>query len=211
MKNNAHRLVDSDYAYKLVSAIYGRGGLLSDEQIQELLIVNPCIQESPNGVISYGLTAYGYDMRIDRKFKVFVPGPYNVVVDPKDLDSRAFTDYEGDTCIIPPNSFALGVSVETFRIPRSVLGVCMGKSTYARCGIVVNVTPLEPEWRGRVTIEISNTTPLPARIYAGEGISQVIFIKGMRNCFTSYNDKKGRYQDQEDITLPSVGEPDEED
>lgn len=206
MKSNAHRVIDGAYRHKIISDLHGKGGLLSDEQILELGIVDPCILESPKGVVSYGLTSYGYDMRIDRHFKVFTPGPHNVIVDPKDLDRRAFIDFDGDTCIVPPNSFALGVSVETFKIPNSCLGICMGKSTYARCGIVVNVTPLEPEWRGRVTIEISNTTPLPARIYAGEGISQVVFIKGIRECFTSYADKKGRYQDQEDITLPFVEE-----
>lgn len=207
MKDNAHLLAHGVYTNKIAEDLLGKGGLLSDEQIQQLGIVNPCVRESPAGVISYGLTSYGYDMRIDRQFKVFTPGPYNVVVDPKGIDPRAFVDFEGDVCIIPPNSFALGVSVETFMIPRSVLGICMGKSTYARCGIVVNVTPLEPEWRGRVTIEISNTTPLPAKIYSGEGISQVIFIKGTRNCFTSYKDKAGRYQDQKGITLPFVSEP----
>jgi len=204
MKSNAHRFVDGAYAHQIVADLCGKGGLLSDEQIQEMRIVDPCILESPPGVVSYGLTSYGYDMRIGHDFKVFTPGPHNIVVDPKGIDPRAFIDFNGDICIIPPNSFALGVSVETFTIPRSVLGICMGKSTYARCGIVVNVTPLEPEWRGHVTIEISNTTPLPAKIYAGEGISQVIFIKGTRNCFTSYKDKSGRYQDQKGITLPFV-------
>lgn len=210
MKDNVHRLIDGAYAYKLISDLHGKGGLLSDEQIKELRIVEPCVLESPKGAVSYGLTAYGYDMRIDRHFKVFTPGPHNVVVDPKALDTRAFVDFEGDVCIIPPNSFALGVSVETFKIPRCCLGICMGKSTYARCGIVVNVTPLEPEWRGRVTIEVSNTTPLPAKIYASEGISQVIFVKGIRYCFTSYADKNGRYQDQKDITLPFVKTSEEE-
>jgi len=209
MNDNSHRTTNGAYRRQILDDLYGKGGLLSDEQIEQLGVVSPCIFQSPKGVISYGLTAYGYDMRIDRQFKVFTPGPHNIVVDPKGLDTRAFVDYEGDVCIIPPNSFALGVSVETFRIPRGFLGVCMGKSTYARCGIVVNVTPLEPEWRGRVTIEVSNTTPLPARIYAGEGISQVIFIKGARECFTSYADKNGKYQDQDSITLPRV--EDEED
>lgn len=210
MKDNAYHRINAVYDHLITEDLHSKGGLLSDEQIEKMRIVSPCILESPKGVVSYGLTAYGYDMRIDRQFKVFTPGPFNIVVDPKDLDARAFVDYEGDVCVIPPNSFALGVSMETFRIPRSVLGVCMGKSTYARCGIVVNVTPLEPEWRGRVTLEISNTTPLPAKIYAGEGISQVIFIKGMRGCFTSYADKNGRYQDQEDITLPCVEEVEED-
>lgn len=209
MKDNSLELKQfKHYATMIRRDCVGKGALLSDEQIRHLNIVSPCVLESPPGVISYGLTSYGYDMRIDRHFKVFKAGPYNVIVDPKDLDPKAFEDYEGDVCIVPPNSFALGVSVEHFRIPRQCLGICVGKSTYARCGIVVNVTPLEPEWRGRVTIEISNTTPLPAKIYANEGISQVIFVQGMRHCYTSYADKKGRYQDQDDITLPFVEDTD---
>lgn len=201
-------LMDPTYRDSVVCALkeggIAVGGLLSDEQIAVMGIVSPCTVESPPGVISYGVTSYGYDLRVDRTFKIFTPGPHNVVVDPKKLDPRAFIDYEGDTCIIPPNSFALGVSVETLNIPRGCLGVCVGKSTYARCGIIVNVTPLEPEWRGKVTLEISNTTPLPAKIYAGEGILQVMFFKGIRTCYTSYADKKGKYQDQKGITLPCV-------
>ena len=204
MKSNEVWRRDAYYVEKISADTLHKGGVLSDEQIHEFQIVEPCILESPPGVISYGLTSYGYDMRIDRHFKVFTPGPYNVVVDPKNLDSRAFVDFEGDICVIPPNSFALGVSMETFYIPRCILGICMGKSTYARCGIVINVTPLEPEWQGRVTIEISNTTPLPAKIYAEEGISQVIFIKSLRDCFTSYANKNGIYQNQKGITLPLV-------
>jgi len=158
---------------------------------------------SPPGKISYGLTAYGYDMRIDRKYKVFTD-LFSAIVDPKEFNPKCFVDIEEDECIIPPNSFALGVSVEEFKIPRDVLAVCVGKSTYARCGIVVNVTPLEPEWRGKVTIEISNTTPNPAKIYSNEGIAQVIFLKSLSPCRVSYKDKCGRYQDQKDLTLPFV-------
>lgn len=155
------------------------------------------------GVISFGVSSYGYDMRIYGEFKIFT-NINNTIVDPKNFDPRSFVDYKGDVCIIPPNSFALGHSVEYFRIPRDVLVICLGKSTYARCGIVVNVTPLEPEWEGHVTIEISNTTPLPARIYANEGIAQLLFIQGSEVCETSYADKSGKYQAQKGITLPRM-------
>lgn len=155
------------------------------------------------GVISFGVSSYGYDMRIADEFKIFT-NINNTIVDPKSFDPRSFVDYKGDVCIIPPNSFALGHSVEYFRIPRDVLAICLGKSTYARCGIVVNVTPLEPEWEGHVTIEISNTTPLPARIYANEGIAQLLFIQGSEVCETSYADKSGKYQAQKGITLPRM-------
>lgn len=179
------------------------GAVLSDEQIATLVYINPLAFNSMLGEISYGLTSYGYDMRIANKYKIFT-NLYSAIVDPKKFDSTCFIDFEGDECIIPPNSFALGVSVEEFRIPREVLAICVGKSTYARCGIVVNVTPLEPEWRGKVTIEISNTTPNPARIYSNEGIAQVVFFKSLSPCKVSYADKKGRYQDQKDLTLPFV-------
>jgi dCTP deaminase len=155
------------------------------------------------GVISYGVSSYGYDMRIADEFKIFT-NINNTIVDPKNFDPRSFVDYKGDTCIIPPNSFALGYSVEYFRIPRDVLVICLGKSTYARCGIVVNVTPLEPEWEGHVTIEISNTTPLPAKIYANEGIAQLLFLAGEDVCEVSYADKAGKYQAQRGITLPRM-------
>lgn len=155
------------------------------------------------GVISFGVSSYGYDMRISGEFKIFT-NINSTIVDPKSFDPRSFVDYKGDVCIIPPNSFALGRSVEYFRIPRDVLVICLGKSTYARCGIVVNVTPLEPEWEGHVTIEISNTTPLPARIYANEGIAQLLFIQGSDLCETSYADKSGKYQAQKGITLPRM-------
>jgi dCTP deaminase len=155
------------------------------------------------GVISSGVSSYGYDMRISDEFKIFT-NINNTIVDPKNFDPRSFVDFKGDVCIVPPNSFALGHSMEYFRIPREVLVICLGKSTYARCGIVVNVTPLEPEWEGHVTIEISNTTPLPARIYANEGIAQLIFLEGVEPCEISYADKSGKYQAQKGITLPRM-------
>jgi len=155
------------------------------------------------GVISYGVSSYGYDMRIDEEFKIFT-NINNTVVDPKKFDEKSFVNFRGDVCIIPPNSFALASSVEYFRIPRDVLVICLGKSTYARCGIVVNVTPLEPEWEGHVTIEISNTTPLPAKIYANEGIAQLIFLQASEICEVSYKDKAGKYQAQKGITLPRM-------
>jgi dCTP deaminase len=156
-----------------------------------------------NGVISYGVSSYGYDIRVADEFKIFT-NVYSAVVDPKHFDPKSMIDYKGDVCVIPPNSFALARTVEYFRIPRSVLTVCVGKSTYARCGIIVNVTPFEPEWEGFVTLEISNTTPLPARIYANEGIAQVLFFKADEECLQSYADKKGKYQKQQTIELPRV-------
>ena len=155
------------------------------------------------GVISYGVSSYGYDIRVADEFKVFT-NVYNTVVDPKNFDPKSFVDIKADVCIIPPNSFALASTIEYFRIPRDILTICLGKSTYARCGIIVNVTPIEPEWRGKITLEISNTTPLPAKIYANEGIAQLIFLKGERVCATSYADKQGKYQDQRGLTLPRV-------
>jgi dCTP deaminase len=155
------------------------------------------------GVISYGLSSYGYDVRIAHEFKIFT-NINHMVVDPKDFDPRSFVDYEGEQCIIPPNSFALARTIERFRVPRDVIVVCLGKSTYARCGIIVNVTPLEPEWEGIVTLEVSNTTPLPARIYAGEGIAQMLFFQSDEPCETSYADKKGKYQCQDGLTLPRL-------
>jgi len=151
------------------------------------------------GVISYGVGSYGYDMRIADEFKIFT-NINNAIVDPKSFDINSLVDFKGDVCIVPPNSFVLGRSVEYFRIPRDVLVICLGKSTYARCGIVVNVTPLEPEWEGYVTIEISNTTPLPAKIYANEGIAQLLFMQGSEVCEISYADKAGKYQAQKGIT-----------
>lgn len=179
-------------------------GVLPDWMIEEGVKITPFApQQHRPGVISYGLTSYGYDVRVDRNFKVFT-NVWCSTVDPKHFDPKSFVDVEADVCIIPPNSFALAETVEYFEIPRNVLAVCMGKSTYARCGIIVNVTPLEPEWRGRITIEISNTTPLPAKIYAGEGIAQILFLRGVAECRTSYANKGGKYQDQTGLTLPIV-------
>jgi dCTP deaminase len=154
-------------------------------------------------VISYGLSSYGYDLRVSREFKVFT-NVFNTVVDPKSFNAQSLVDIETDVCIVPPNSFALARSVEYFRIPRDVLTICVGKSTYARCGIIVNVTPLEPEWEGHVTLEFSNTTPLPAKIYAREGCAQVIFIESDEVCETSYKDRGGKYQGQRGVTLPKT-------
>ncbi len=154
-------------------------------------------------VISYGLSSYGYDIRISDEFKIFT-NINTTIVDPKGFDPRSFMDFKGDVCVIPPNSFALGRSVEYFRIPRNVMTLCVGKSTYARCGIITNVTPFEPEWEGFVTLEISNTTPLPAKIYAREGIAQVLFFESDETCAVSYADRQGKYQGQQGIVLPTV-------
>lgn len=152
-------------------------------------------------IISYGTSSYGYDVRVANEFKVFT-NIHSAVVDPKAFDNASFVDIQADVCIIPPNSFALGRTVEYFRIPRDTLTICLGKSTYARCGIIVNVTPLEPEWEGHVTLEFSNTTTLPAKIYANEGIAQMIFLGGDQVCDVSYKDRKGKYQGQVGVTLP---------
>jgi dCTP deaminase len=179
-------------------------GVLPDWQIERDIVIRPFAESAvrPNA-ISYGVSSYGYDVRLGRHFKVFTNARC-AVVDPKHFDPNSFVDIEADSCLIPPNSFALAETVEYLEIPRDVLCLCVGKSTYARCGIIVNVTPLEPEWRGRVTIEISNTTPLPAKIYANEGIAQIIFLRTEAVCQTSYADKKGKYQDQKGLTLPFV-------
>ncbi len=155
------------------------------------------------GKISYGLSSYGYDIRVADNFKIFT-NVNNSIVDPKNFDAKSFVDFTGDVCIVPPNSFALAQSVEYFRIPRNVLSICLGKSTYARCGIIVNVTPFEPEWEGFVTLEISNTTPLPAKIYSNEGLCQVLFFESDEDCEVSYKDKSGKYQGQVNITLPRI-------
>jgi dCTP deaminase len=157
------------------------------------------------GVISFGVSSYGYDMRVADEFKIFT-NVLSAVVDPKAFDSRSFVEFTGPVCIVPPNSFALARSVEYFRIPRNVLTICVGKSTYARCGIITNVTPFEPEWEGHVTLEISNTTPLPGKIYANEGICQVLFFEADEDdvCETSYRDKAGKYQKQRGVTLPKL-------
>ncbi len=167
-------------------------------------MINPFVDKQVrDGAISYGLSAYGYDIRVSDEFKVFT-NVYNSVVDPKSFDDKSFVEIKADACMIPPNSFALARTVEYFRIPRSTITLCVGKSTYARCGIIVNVTPFEPEWEGFVTLEISNTTPLPAKIYANEGIAQVLFLESDEPCEVSYADKKGRYQRQIGITPPKV-------
>ena len=180
----------------------------SDRWIRKMALEHRMIEpfddkQVREGVISYGLSSYGYDARIADEFKIFT-NINHTIVDPKDFDPRSFVDFKGEQCIIPPNSFALARTVERFRIPRDVIVVCLGKSTYARCGIIVNVTPLEPEWEGIVTLEVSNTTPLPARIYANEGIAQFLFFEGDEPCETSYADKKGKYQAQQGLTLPRL-------
>jgi dCTP deaminase len=167
-------------------------------------MIDPFVDDQVRqGVISFGVSSYGYDVRVGDEFKVFT-NVYNTVVDPKNFDPKSFVDIKADVCIIPPNSFALASTIEYFRIPRDILTVCLGKSTYARCGIIVNVTPFEPEWEGHVTIEISNTTPLPAKIYANEGIAQVLFFQSDEVCERSYKDKKGKYQAQRGVTLPKI-------
>jgi len=156
-----------------------------------------------NRIISYGTSSYGYDIRCSDEFKIFT-NINSAVVDPKNFDESSFVDYQGDVCIIPPNSFTLARTIEYFRIPRNVLTICLGKSTYARCGIIVNVTPFEPEWEGYVTLEFSNTTPLPAKIYANEGVAQVIFFEADEPCEVSYKDRRGKYQGQTGVTLPKA-------
>jgi len=175
------------------------------QMVRDHRMIEPFTEELVRaGKISYGLSSYGYDVRVADEFKIFTPNPYNTIVDPKDFDDRAFVDYQGDECIIPPNSFALARTVEYFRMPRNVTGIVLGKSTYARCGIVTNFTPLEAGWEGHITIEISNTAPLPAKIYANEGIAQVLFLQSDMECRTTYGDRGGKYQGQRGITLPIV-------
>ncbi len=167
-------------------------------------MIEPFVDEQVReGAISYGVSSYGYDIRVSTEFKVFT-NVHNTIVDPKHFDDKSFVEINADACIIPPNSFALARTVEYFRVPRNVITLCVGKSTYARCGIIVNVTPFEPEWEGYVTLEISNTTPLPAKIYANEGIAQVLFFESDELCETSYADKKGKYQKQVGITSPRL-------
>jgi dCTP deaminase len=179
-------------------------GVLPDWKIKQEIKIEPFEEGSLRpGVISYGVSSYGYDVRVGRHFKIFTNARC-AVVDPKHFVRESFVDVDGDHCLIPPNSFALAETVEYLEIPRDILAICIGKSTYARCGIIVNITPLEPEWRGKVTIEISNTTPLPAKIYAGEGIAQIVFLRAEGVCRTSYGDKRGKYQDQKGLTLPFV-------
>jgi len=171
---------------------------------QEKGMIEPFVDgQVREGVISYGLSSYGYDIRISNEFKIFT-NVHSAVVDPKHFNPLSFVDFHGDICVIPPNSFVLAQTVEYFRIPRDVITLCVGKSTYARCGLIVNVTPFEPEWEGYVTLEISNTTPLPARIYANEGIAQVLFFHADQVCEVSYADRKGKYQGQQSIVLPRI-------
>ena len=179
-------------------------GVLPDWQIQRDIKIEPFADGNCRpGTISYGVTSYGYDVRVGRRFKVFTNARC-AVVDPKNFDPASFVDMDGDFCLIPPNSFALAETVESFEIPRDMLAICVGKSTYARCGIIVNVTPFEPEWEGYVTLEFSNTTPLPAKIYAGEGCAQVLFFESDEVCETSYKDRGGKYQGQRGVTLPKT-------
>ncbi len=187
-------------------------GIKSDQWIRRMAAQHGMIEPFESGqvrfsergkVISYGTSSYGYDVRCSDEFKIFT-NINSAIVDPKDFDSNSFVEVKANVCIIPPNSFALGRTVEFFRIPREVLTICLGKSTYARCGIIVNVTPLEPEWEGHVTLEFSNTTPLPARIYANEGIAQMLFFSGEEVCETSYRDRGGKYQGQTGVTLPKA-------
>ncbi len=180
----------------------------SDKWIKKMSFKNDMIKpfedkQVDKSLISYGLSSYGYDIRVSDEYKIFT-NVNNSIVDPKNFDSKSFVDFKGDVCIVPPNSFALARSIEYFKIPRNVLTICLGKSTYARCGIIVNVTPFEPEWEGYVTLEISNTTPLPAKIYSNEGLCQVLFFESDEDCEQSYRDKKGKYQSQVGITLPKI-------
>lgn len=183
-------------------------GLKPDHWIRKMALEHKMIEpfvdkQMRSGVISYGVSSYGYDVRVANEFKIFT-NVFSATVDPKNFASNSMVDFVGDVCIVPPNSFALARTVEYFRIPRNVLTVCLGKSTYARCGIIVNVTPFEPEWEGFVTLEISNTTPLPAKIYANEGLAQVLFFEADEECEISYADKKGKYQGQQSIVLPKL-------
>ncbi len=180
----------------------------NDRWIKKQAIENKMIEpfeqgQVRDGVISFGVSSFGYDLRVSDEFKIFT-NVKNSIVDPKNFSSESFVDFKGPVCIVPPNSFALAHSIEYFRIPRNVMTICLGKSTYARCGIIVNVTPFEPEWEGHVTLEISNTTPLPAKIYANEGLAQVLFFESNEEPETSYKDRKGKYQKQNGITLPKL-------
>lgn len=183
-------------------------GLKADRWIKKMAreqrMIEPFVAEQVRqGAISYGVSSYGYDLRVSDEFKIFT-NVYSAIVDPKNFAPESFVDFRGDVCVIPPNSFVLARSVEYFRIPRRVLTVCLGKSTYARCGLIVNVTPFEPEWEGFVTLEISNTTPLPAKVYANEGLAQVLFFEADEVCEQSYADKKGKYQRQMGVTPPRM-------
>ncbi len=182
--------IKSDKWIKMMSSEHDMISPFTDEQIK-------------SGTISYGVSSYGYDIRVADEYKIFT-NVNNSIIDPKNFDANSFVDFKGDVCIVPPNSFALARSVEYFKIPRKILTICVGKSTYARCGIIVNVTPFEPEWEGYVTLEISNTTPLPAKIYSNEGLCQVLFFESDEDCEISYKDKSGKYLKQVGITLPKI-------
>ena len=174
------------------------------QKAKEHGMIEPFVEASVRkDVVSYGVSSYGYDLRVSNEFKIFT-NVNSAIVDPKNFVSDSFVDFVGDVCIIPPNSFVLSRTVEYLRIPRDVLVICVGKSTYARCGLIVNVTPLEPEWQGYLTLEISNTTPLPAKVYANEGIAQLLFLGGDGECEVSYADKKGKYQNQVGVVLPRI-------
>ena len=187
--------IKSDKWIKLMSANQEMIKPFSEDQIR--------IDENGDKLISYGVSSYGYDVRCSNEFKVFT-NIHSAIVDPKSFDEKSFVDITSDVCVIPPNSFALARTVEYFKIPRNVLTICLGKSTYARCGIIVNVTPLEPEWEGHVTLEFSNTTNLPAKIYAGEGVAQMLFFESDEECDVSYKDRGGKYQGQTGVTLPKT-------
>ena len=185
--------------------------LKADKWIRKMCLeqkmIDPFVdRQEGDGKISYGLSSYGYDIRVADEYKIFT-NVYGALVDPKAFDPKSFVDHKGPECVVPPNSFALARTVERFKFPRSVLAVCLGKSTYARCGIIVNVTPLEPTWEGYLTLEISNTTPLPAKVYSGEGIAQLLFLEGTEVCETAYADRKGKYQGQVGVVPPRILSP----
>ena len=197
---------------RAVATIADSMSILSDREIRRRAVEEGMIEPfcdkqtrstAGNKILSYGLSSFGYDTRCANKFKIFT-NLNATIVDPKEIDHGSMVDHEGDHCIIPPNSFVLASTVEYYRIPRDIMTVCVGKSTYARCGIIVNVTPLEPEWEGHVTLELSNTTPLPAKIYAAEGVAQMLFFKGTEPCEISYRDRDGKYQNQMELTLPKL-------
>ncbi len=204
----SNTILKSDNTEKSLSHLTAQPGILADCQIRELAkqqgMIEPFVEKQKrDGSISYGLSSYGYDARCSKEFKIFT-NVDNAMVDPKNFSEASFVSRKSDICVIPPNSFVLTHTVEYFRIPEDVLVICLGKSTYARCGLIVNVTPLEPGWEGHVTLEISNTTPLPARVYANEGIAQFLFFKGSEACETSYADRDGKYMRQRGVTLPKI-------
>lgn len=194
--------IKSDNWIRRMAEEYGMISPFASHQVRSRQIIDRDSHSvTSEKIVSYGVSSYGYDVRCADEFKIFT-NVNNSIIDPKNFDSSSVVDFKGDVCIIPPNSFALARTVERFKIPRNVLTVCLGKSTYARCGIIVNVTPLEPEWEGYVTLEFSNTTTLPAKIYAGEGVAQMLFFESDEVCKTSYRDRGGKYQNQVGVTLP---------